>query len=155
MDIQKKLVERNGSATHTTKGLVNDAGQLGSDLLNLVELQSRLFMADVTEFSKQSMLPGLILASGVCLALSSIPIALISIALLFQQTFATSYATAFLIVAILSITLSATLCLVGGLLTSTRLTLFERSRKELNLNMCLLRRLFKDRLSKRFNRNET
>ena len=135
MGHQTKVSEQNGSPERASKGMARDVGEFAHDVLTLAELQGQLFVADVQECGRRVLVPGLVLLCGVALALASFPIALVALALLVIQVFATSYAAAFLIAAAVGASLSALVCVIAWLQVRKRVTVLARSQQELVRNL--------------------
>ena len=135
MGHQTKVSERNGSPHSAPPTLARDVGEFAHDVLTLAELQAQLFVTDLQECSRRALVPGLVLLAGAALGLACFPVALAALALLLIQVLGTSYATGFLLAAIVGVILSALLCASGRLLVRKRLAVMQRSRQELDRNL--------------------
>jgi membrane protein implicated in regulation of membrane protease activity len=101
----------------------------------LADLQARLFGSDVQECSRRALVPGLVLLAGAALGLACFPVALAALALLLIQVLGTSYATGFLLTAVVGAVLSALLCAIGWFQVHKRLAVLRRSQQELVRNL--------------------
>lgn len=141
MGHQTKIVERNGSLGSTPTALARDVGEFAHDVFTLAELQVQLFAAEVREYRRCALIPGLVWLAAAAVALACFPVALIALALSIVESFQTSYAAGFLLAAIAGAVLSAVLCVVGWFLVRGRLTVVQRSRQELVRNVRWVKRV--------------
>lgn len=133
---KEKLSEDSGS-------LRREAGGFAHDLLALVELQSRLFMVEVREVRRQSILPSLLMISGLLLGASCFPIALIAFALCLAQWANLSIATSFLFVLVVGLLSSLLLLFISSMILRKRSHLFRRSQEEFLRNYVWFKSAFK------------
>jgi membrane protein DedA with SNARE-associated domain len=97
-------------------------------------LQSQLFLAETREIRHHSILPSLLLVSGLLLGAASIPVALIAFALGLAQLTKLSMAITFLIAFGVGSLGSLMLSIIGWRQACKRMQLFPRSREELASN---------------------
>jgi uncharacterized membrane protein YqjE len=135
MGNQTKIDTQNGSPETAPGALARDVGEFAHNVLTLAELQAQLFAADVQEYGQRVLVPGLVLIGGAALGLACFPIALAALALLLIQVLGTSYATGFLVAAVVGAVLSALLCVIGWFQVRKRLAVLQRSQQELVRNL--------------------
>jgi hypothetical protein len=121
--------------------IVRHTGQIGIHVATLVELQCRLAVEDLAKFKERAFLPGVAIVVGLLLATASLPVGVVTVALVLKEVFAISYVISFAVVVSAAAIVSLMLVLIGASQISKQLKQFERSKRELNLNLCLLRRL--------------
>jgi hypothetical protein len=135
MGHQTEVSERNGSPQTGPNGLARDVGEFAQDVLTLAELQAQLFVNDLQECSRRALVPGLVVICGASLGLACFPAALAALALLFIQVFETSYATGFVLAAIVGAMSSVLLCVIGWFQVRKRWAVLRRSQQELVRNL--------------------
>jgi uncharacterized membrane protein YqjE len=135
MGDQTKVSERNGTPQTAPKALAGDVGEFAHDVLTLAELQVQLFVTNLQECGRRVFVPGMVLLTGAALGLSCILFALAALALLLIEVFETSYATGFLLAAVVGAILSALLGASGWFLVRQRLALLRPSQEELVRNL--------------------
>jgi len=135
MGNQTKIAEQNGSAAKASTAMARDVGEFADDALTLAELQGQLLVADVRECGRKILVPGLVLLYGAALGLACFPVALVALALLVVQVFATSYAAGFLIVALGAAILSALMCVSTWRQIQSGASVLGRSQQELIRNL--------------------
>lgn len=151
---QTKVNEPNGSPQNASKALARDVGEFAHGVLTLAELQAQLFAADVQEFSRRALFPGLVLLCGAALGLACIPFALAALALLLIQVFDVSYAAGFLIAAVVGAAASAFLCVIGWLQVGRRAAVLGRSQQELVRNVRWIKKVLERSRITRRNSND-
>ena len=95
----------NGADNSPPRAMARNTGELLSDAMTLVELQSKLLLVDVKSDLRQLIAPVVLVFCGVILALAALPIAMIALALGLEAAtdlqlwaaFAISFAVAILI----------------------------------------------------------
>ena len=124
-----------GAASSPARGLVTNFYEFASDILTLVELQTKLFAEDARLGRKRFVAPAILLFCGAGLILSCLPIALVTIALLLMELAAWSPAQAFL--ATVGIGLLTGILLASGAAYFLRnsLGVFQRSLNECDANV--------------------
>jgi uncharacterized membrane protein YqjE len=132
---QTHMKPRNGLLKEVSHSLRDDIGGFAHDVLTLTELQSKLFVTEVQEQGRRSVLPTTVLFLGIMVGMACGPIALVAFALMLMQSMELSYASAFAITAIAGATLSSLISITGWKLFRSRVSLPSRSREELARNL--------------------
>lgn len=135
MGHQTKINERNGSSEVAPNALARDMGEFAYDIFTLAELQAQLFLADVQECGQRARVPVFFLLCGMTLGIACFPIALAGLALSLVQIFELSYATGFLVAAVVGFCLSALLCVIGWFQVRRYVAVLGRSQQELVRNL--------------------
>lgn len=125
-------VESSSESTPQARAKLAD---LLDDIVQLGELQRQLFVADLRQAGRLVRLQAVLLALGVLLAASCVPLALVTVALLLVEFARMGYAAAFACTFILALFGAAGL--IGASLRwfSTGPRLFQRSAAEWTLNL--------------------
>ena len=126
---------QNGSNETAFRAVVRHAGDFADNLVLLSELQMKLLVADLEDFRRGLLIPGLFLLIGVGLGVACCPTALVGLALLIIEHFKTSYASGFLMVAGAAAVLIGLLCIIGGHQLLKCISVLRRSREELVRNV--------------------
>lgn len=133
--------QRNGSRETAPKALARDMREFANDVFTLAELQVQLFVTDAQECGQRVLAPGLLLLAGLALGTVCLPIGLAALALSLVQVFEMSYATGFLIAAVVGAILSTLLCGLGWFLVRQRLVVLRRSQEELVNNLSWIKKV--------------
>ncbi|MCU0720958.1 MAG: phage holin family protein [Pirellula sp.] len=150
---ETKIGQLNG-APAAPKGIARSVGGLTHDLFTLTELQVQLLFKDLQAGSKRVLSAGLILLTGLVIGLASIPIGLISLALLIRDTFSTTYSLAFLFSALAGVVCSGTLGGIGWLMLRGCSTILQRSNQEFLRNLRWIKKVLeRDRSTQNSNQH--
>jgi hypothetical protein len=126
-------IEENG---HTSGGAAaRSVGQILHDILTLAQLQGRLFTLDAQQAGTKIQRPFLALAAGAVLAVCSVPVALIGIAVVLVDVAGLSRVAAIWITFLIAAVAAG--CLIGYAIAWLRKppSLFQCSREELGNNI--------------------
>lgn len=135
MGHQTKMNERSGARESAPSAFARDMREFGHDAFTLAELQAQLLVTDVQECGQRVKVPGLLLLAGLAVGSACLPIGLAALALWLVEIFEMSYATGFLIAAVVGAILSILLCGLGWFLVRQRLVVCWRSYEELVRNL--------------------
>ena len=126
-------VEENG---HSAGGAAaRSVGQILHDVITLGQLQARLFVLDAHDAGQRIQRPILALAAGAALALCSIPIALVGVALILMDVAHLSRLASFWITFVFAVFVAAALIGYGINWFRKPPTVFQCSREELVNNI--------------------
>jgi len=154
---QTKVTGSNGTSGSPTKAVAANSAEFFHDITTLAELQGKLFLADSQQSLHRSIVPLATLIIGLVLSLSTLPLALVAIALTLVETTSLSNAQAFWIAIGIGLVLGVLACVIAVWRLRTSFSVFQRSLNEWNLNIRWFRRVLKQ-LGKRStirNDNET
>ncbi|WZP00470.1 phage holin family protein [Isosphaeraceae bacterium EP7] len=127
-------MKNNGIAT-PLEGVVESVAGLGGDIASLAELQGKLALADLRESTSQATVPATLLATGVVVALSTVPVALVGLAYLVAESTGWRTSLAFLATAAAALAVALVVSYVGYLGLTKSFGSFRRSRDELTRNV--------------------
>jgi hypothetical protein len=133
----------NGAADGETpvQGLARDAAGMAHDMLGIVELQCQLFADDCRLFTRGMARAAAALVLALALLLAALPTALSGAGLWMATALDVSPASGLLLAALLAMVLTAC-CVAAGIWQLRRqLASFDRSRREFNENIALLKRM--------------
>jgi membrane protein DedA with SNARE-associated domain len=134
MVAQTQVKPTNGS-TSPPLAVARNTGELLSDALTLAELQTRLLVIDVENDLKRMIAPAILLAAGWVMALSCLPIVLVTIALGLIAGAGLEPWLAFLASVGIGAALAAMLVAAGVWFLQNKLTFLARSRTEWQHNV--------------------
>jgi len=134
MVAQTQINPTNGSPSPPV-AVARSTGELLSDALTLVELQSKLLAIDVEDDLQRLITPVILLATGAVLGLSCLPIVLVTIALGLIAGAELAPWLAFLIALAIGAGVAAILLAVGIWFLRNKLTFLSRSRSEWQQNV--------------------
>lgn len=134
MVAQTQVKPTNGS-TSAPLAVARNTGELLSDALTLAELQARLLVIDVETDLKRLITPAILLAAGAVMALSCLPIVLVTIALGLIAGAGLQPWLAFLASVGIGLVLAAILVAAGVWFLRNKLTFLARSRTEWQQNV--------------------
>ena len=117
------------------QSMARNTGELLGDAMTLAELQGKLFLVDVQDDLKRLILPVALLLTGVVLALTCLPIALVTIALGLMAGADLAPWLAFLITLGGALVIALMLILAGVWYFRHGLTFLNRSRAEWDQNI--------------------
>jgi hypothetical protein len=109
---QTKVNGADHPAETTTGAVARSAGELLHDLVTLSELQGRLLITDAREGVSHLLTPIAVIAAGILVLVGSIPIALVTLALLLIQTTTLTQVQAFGVSLLVGLVIGA--LLAGG-----------------------------------------
>ena len=134
--VDQAKVNGAGRPEETTTGAVaRSAGELLSDVVTLSELQGRLLMTDAREGVAKLLTPLAVIAVGILFFAGTIPVALVTLALLLVQTTSLTQVQAFGVSLLVGLALTA-LFAGGGVWYLRRGTpMFERTQTEWRQNV--------------------
>jgi cytochrome c biogenesis protein CcdA len=144
MDGKTKM---NGNGRLHTKmpDVAGSVSGLTHDVVELSELQARLFMLDVKQ-SSQRMRASLVLAIvGICVLLGTIPVALLAIAQVLVEQLEWSQAAALGVATLLGLAVTAGVFGAAYGIVKNGLISLERSREELNRNIAWFKSTLRSR----------
>jgi hypothetical protein len=131
--VRQTQLDRDGTRESPVHIVARNAAGLWHHILNLAELQSRLFATELSDvLSRAEMGAGLIVAGG-ALALAGLPVAMTALALGLVQILQMSPAGAFTVVAASVLVIAAGLIMAGWRFARNGLGL-PRTRQEWRLN---------------------
>jgi putative superfamily III holin-X len=133
------------------QAVARNTGELLSDAMTLAELQSQLLVLDIQDDLRKLILPLASLLTGIVLALSCLPIALVTIALALVAGTGIAPWLAFLISLAIGLVLASCFMFPAILYFIYQLNLLERSRSEWQQNLRWFKSLVR-RLGKSFSR---
>lgn len=129
----------NGSDEHTARDVARSAADLWHHILTLSELQIRLVAVELGAIIGPARIPFCVLATGCVLALASLPVVLVSLALVLMETTDLTPAGAFAVTSVLAVSLAGALIIVGWHQLRRKATGFPRSRQEWKRNWSWLK----------------
>ena len=129
----------NGSDEHAARDVARSAADLWHHILTLSELQMRLVAVELSAIIGTARVPVCILATGCVLAFASLPVVLVSLALVLMETTDLTPVGAFAVTSLLAVSLASALVLVGWLQLRSKATGFPRSRQEWKRNWSWLK----------------
>lgn len=115
------------------------------DVIELGELQTRLFLVDLNEAKRGSIVPILLGVGSFCLALASVPILLAGLAWALVEYAEWDLAAAFTVTAIVALVVAGCMAWSGWRLMSRALGKLSRSRDELATNVAWIKSALKQR----------
>lgn len=124
-------------------GVAKSIGSMISDVVSLSELQVQLFKRDTSEALQRTYIGAGIVVIGSLIILSSLPIGLMALGHLLQQTFELSLATAFFIVFVTGMVLGGLAALLGVRKLKKVGNVYQRSEEELSQNVQWLKSALK------------
>lgn len=140
---QTKVTASNGTSGSPTKAVAANSAEFFHDITTLAELQGKLFLADAQQSFNRSVVPLATLITGAVLSLSTLPLALVAIALTLVEMTTLSNAQAFWITVAIGLVLGVLACVIAVWRLRTSLSSFQRSLNEWNLNIRWFRRVLK------------
>jgi hypothetical protein len=126
---------KNNGIASPIEGVVESVAGLGGDIASLAELQAKLALADLKVSVGQATVPTVLLASGLLVALSTVPVALVGLAYLVAEATGWRTSLAFLATAAAALVLALVVALVGYLGLTKSFGSFSRSKEELTRNV--------------------
>jgi hypothetical protein len=130
---------KNNGIASPLEGVVESVAGLGGDIAALAELQGKLALADLKVSAGEAAIPTLMLATGLVVALSSVPVALVGLAYLVAEATGWRTSLAFLVTAAAVMVLALVVALVGYLGLTKSFSSFRRSRDELTRNVAWIK----------------
>ncbi len=151
---QTKVTGSNGASSSPTKAVAANTAEFLHDVTTLAELQGRLVLADARQSLKRSVLPLLTLLTGVFLCLSTLPLALVAIALTLIEMTTLTNAQSFWITVAIGMVVGVIAGVIAVLRLRNSLTYFQRSLNEWNMNIRWFRRVLKQLGKRPLSRDE-
>lgn len=135
----------NGRVDHEapTVAVARGVGELGTDILQLAELQAQLAKEDLAVALREIAKPIILISSCGVLALASLPVMLIALGELISQHLGISRGWSFLLVSLLVLTLSSIAIFLIARRMFQGFRIFARSRQELANNLQWLKSIWK------------
>ena len=137
------MYRRNGSTPAPPNGVAKGMGELMHDIVSLAALQLELFQDDFGEGLKRILLPAALLLVAAMVAVGTVPIALITIAELLVQPVGLSRPVAFSIAALIGLTVSVAMGVIGWSYIRGVARVFAHSREEWTRNKNWIRLAWK------------
>jgi uncharacterized membrane protein YqjE len=131
------------TSTFPPKAVAENVRDLKEDVLTLVRLQLELFRADLEECGHKLWRPMLLLAVTSVVALSCVPLVLVSLALVLQAVTELPLAATLAIIALLGVIGATTAVLYSRRQFHQAATVFRRSEEELQRNIYWLKEVLK------------
>lgn len=136
------MSETNGSTVEPRK-VVNGLGEIGHDVIELVELQVELVKADCVQSMRRTTIYGIVAIIGTTLALAAFPVLLFALAHMLTHSLEWPLFASLLVAGFLGLFLGAGLAIIAlyGLRKAT--AIFHRSKSELVENIRAIKKLLK------------
>ena len=135
----------NGRVNGEEPNVVASFAGLSHDVIELAELQAELFALDVKDTSQGARTALLLSAAGILVLLGSIPVALVTIAVLLVEQFGWSNAAGFGAATAVGILLGAGILAAAWARFRTSLVTLHRSRDELRRNIAWVKTSLRNR----------
>ncbi len=129
----------NGNVEKPAAAMGRGMADFAADLTELAELQSRLFVEDSREATRQIAWPAAMLVAGLVVALGCAPMALIAFAVVLVQHGGMTHSAACGLALAFGILLASGLLFFGGKQFAGALHPFDRSKAELKENVVWVR----------------
>jgi hypothetical protein len=137
----------NGSArVHDVTAASAVSGSVASavhDVLELAELQARLFVANLRAVGRKAWLPLMALIGGLCLVLGITPVLLFAVAEAIQAHTEVTAVPAYLLTGVAAAVLAIGLVIAGLLRLRSSLAELQQSAQELSANLACIRQSLK------------
>jgi hypothetical protein len=130
----------NGHDGSPTRRVTSRAAELLRDAMALGELQFELFKSDCRESGRRLLVATVLLLAGGAIVLSTLPVGLIWVASLLNDTAGLSPPLAYLLATVLGLILGGACALAGVSFLRHAAGSFRRTREELSSNLSLFRR---------------
>jgi len=132
----------NGARTDVRPTAVaRNARAIAHDVLELAELQTELLKVDARDWVKRLVLPIVLVAVALAAAVGCIPILLLSLARLLYELIDMPFSLALLISGVVGLFIAVVCGLVGWKRLSGSVSVFGRSREELQRNIRWIKRV--------------
>lgn len=135
----------NGRARTGEPDVAASFSELTHDVIELAELQAKLFALDVSNTSQRTRTSLIWAVVGVCMLLGTIPVALFTLAELFVEQLGWSNAAGFGMATIIGALASASILVAAWLRFRTGLGTLQRSRDELSRNIAWIKSSLRSR----------
>lgn len=131
----------NGNGRPNTKmpDVAGSVSNLTHDVIELSELQAKLFMLDLKRSSQRTRTCLILAVVSICVLLGTIPVALIALAYLFVEQLEWSHAAAFAVATVVGLAITAALAGSAWSIAQSGLVSLERSRQEFSRNIAWLK----------------
>lgn len=129
----------NGRVRANEPNVTGSFSDLAHDVIELAELQSKLFALDIKSTTAKTRTSLLLSVTGVCLLLGSIPVALYALAELFVEQFGWSQSAGFAVAALIGLALSGCFLAAAWQRFRTGMNIMQRSREELTRNIAWIK----------------
>jgi hypothetical protein len=135
----------NGRLRTKIPDVASSVSGLTNDIMELSELQAKLFVLDVKKSSRKTRMCLILAVVGACLVLGTIPVVLAALAQLFVEQLGWSQAAAFGVAALIGVALAATVLGAAWGIMKSGLISLERSRDELSRNLECIKTVLRTR----------
>jgi uncharacterized membrane protein YqjE len=144
MDGETKM---NGNGRLRTKmpDVAGSFSELTHDVIELTELQGKLFMLDLKKSSQRTRTVLILAIVGVCFLLGTIPVALMALAHLLMEQLGWTQAAALGVATLVGVGLAAIVLVAAWAIVKSGLISLHRSREELSRNIEWLKSTLRDR----------
>jgi hypothetical protein len=141
------MMEHNGRACDVApaREMGRNIGQLGSDVITLMELQTELLQADLRQWTQTMVKAVVALVVAMVLLLASMPILLMSLGYFINEAADLSMAVSMLIAAGIAILVAAISAATGVWMLKREKKVLPRFRSELKQNIAWLKHVLKSR----------
>jgi hypothetical protein len=129
----------NGRVRSKDPKVMTSFADLAHDVIELAELQSKLFTLDVKSSAQKTRTSLLLAAAGACVLLGSIPVALFALAEVFVEQLGWSEAGGFAVATLIGLVISGGLLAAGWMRFKSGLNTMHRSREELSRNIAWIK----------------
>jgi hypothetical protein len=138
-------MRHNGRFATQVPDVAASVSGLTHDVIELSELQAKLFMLDVKKSSQQARTCLVLAIVGICFLLASIPVALFALAELLVEQLDWSRAGALGVATVVGLALSAAFAGAAYALIRSGLLSLQRSREEFNRNVAWIKSMLRNR----------
>ncbi len=135
----------NGRQRTPMPDVAGSVSGLTHDVIELSELQAKLFMLDVKKTSQRTRTCLILAVIGICVLLGSIPVALLALAELLIEQLAWSRAAALGVATLVGLALSAIFAGAAYSILRSGLLSLQRSREELKRNIAWVKSMLRER----------
>ena len=141
------MIHHNGKPTSPPIAVARNMSQLAHDVVELAELQSALIRLELQGWWKQLVLPTMLMVTGAVLALSCLPVLIVSAGI--GLAFATDWSVALclLLAAVGAVLIAALIGAIGWMRFKAAQAPLSESRRELGRNLRWLKTVLKHRAS--------
>jgi uncharacterized membrane protein YqjE len=138
MDGEAKM-NTNGRARDKEPNVTASFAELAHDVIELAELQAKLFGLDVKDATQKTRTSLLLSVVALCVLLGSIPVALMALAYLLIEQLEWSNAVGFGVATLVGLLLSAGILAAGYFKFKSGKSAMQRSREELSRNVAWIK----------------
>lgn len=138
-------MKTNGRVQNHEPNVITSFGDLAHDAIELAELQSQLFAMDVKDSSRSARTGICLAATGLVMLLGSIPVALVTVAVVLIEQRGWSHAGAFGLATAMGMVVAACILAAAWKMLSRSVVALHRSREELRRNLDWLKSNLRNR----------